>query len=66
MATTYTVTRADVSLFHVAARVMGDALQWYRIAKLNNLDDPMIYGTMTIVVPDPDPTTTGGVPILGT
>jgi hypothetical protein len=41
---------------------MNDWGQWYRIARLNRLSDPMITGTMTLLIPDPDPSTTGGVP----
>jgi hypothetical protein len=63
MAKTYIFTRADVSLFHIAARLMLDPLQWYRIADANKLQDPMIYGTVNLVIPDADPTTTGGVPL---
>lgn len=63
MAKSYDFTRADVSLFHIAARLMNDATQWYRIADANNLNDPMIYGQVRLIVPDPDPTTTGGVPL---
>jgi nucleoid-associated protein YgaU len=63
MAKTLTFTRADVSLFHIAARLMNDATQWYRIADANSLSDPMIYGTIVLTIPDPDPSTTGGVPL---
>lgn len=61
---TQTFTGADISLMHIAARLMGDPLQWYRIAQANNLSDYMITGTVTLLIPTPDPTTTGGVPQL--
>lgn len=38
--TTIIVTAADISLFHVAARELGEAVQWWRIAYINGLTDP--------------------------
>lgn len=57
-----TYTGADISLMHIAAREMGDASQWYRIAEANNLSDYMITGTLTLIIPSPDPTLSGGIP----
>lgn len=57
-----TFTGADISLMHIAAREMGDAQQWHRIAAANGLSDYMITGTITLVIPSPDPTLSGGVP----
>lgn len=62
MAKIITATRADISLFHIAASLMNDAQQWWRIADANHLQDPMIYGTVKLIIPDPDPTTSTGVP----
>jgi nucleoid-associated protein YgaU len=62
MATTKTFTGADGTLFHIALNELGDALQWYRIAEANGLSDPMITGTVELVIPEADPTTTGGIP----
>lgn len=57
-----TYTGADISLFHVAARELGDATQWHVIATLNNHPDPMITGTIVLQIPKADPSMTGGVP----
>lgn len=57
-----TFTGADISLMHIAARLMNDAQQWYRIAEANGLSDYMITGTVTLIIPTPDPTLTGGIP----
>ena len=62
MATTITVSPANVDLFRVAADNLGDATQWYRIAQLNGLRDPLITSTMTLTLPPIDPTATGGLP----
>lgn len=59
-----TYTGADVSLFHIAAKELGDALQWQRLAAINNLSDYMITGTVTLQIPESDPTQSGGVPAL--
>lgn len=57
-----TIVVAGTNLFAVAAAELGDATQWYRIAALNGLDDPMIFGLTTLQLPDYDPTTSGGLP----
>lgn len=57
-----TYTGADVSLFHIAARELNDASQWWVIAKLNGLTDYMITGTVVLQIPSADPLLTGGVP----
>ena len=46
-----TVTVSDTTLFHVAASVFGDATAWTRIAAVNGLSDPMLNGTVTLVLP---------------
>ncbi len=48
-----TVTVSNTTLFHVAAAALGDATQWDRIAALNGLDDPLVTGVMTLVLPVP-------------
>jgi len=50
------------NLFQLAAQYLGDATQWIRIAQQNGLIDPQIIGQMTLVIPDIDPTATGGIP----
>lgn len=46
-----TIAVAGTDLFTVAARELGDATQWYRIAAANSLTDPMIFGVMTLQIP---------------
>ena len=53
---------AATTLFHVAAKQLGDATQWNRIALLNGLTDPMVSGITELLVPAYDPTATGGLP----
>ena len=59
---TVSVSGADVSLFHVAARHLGDATQWIRIAQANDLSDPMLSGVVTLSIPDANPALGGGLP----
>lgn len=56
------VSIADISLFHVAAKQLGDATQWNRIAALNGLTDPAITYTRTLQMPGVDPDAGGGIP----
>ena len=62
MASTVTIGPADIDLFHVAARYLGDATQWNRIATLNGISDPAITAIATITLPPVDPTQGGGIP----
>lgn len=62
--TAKTFTGADISLFHIAAREYGDALLWVLIAAANNLSDPMITGTLQLVIPPKPPAVNGGIPSL--
>lgn len=57
-----TILVAGTDLFTVAAQELGDATQWYRIAALNDLDDPMVFGLTTLQIPDLDASATGGLP----
>ena len=60
---TITVTAADVSLYHVAARELGDATQWWRLAVVNGIADPMLAPALvTLSVPDPLPGLGDGLP----
>ena len=52
---------AGGNLFQVAAQQLGDATQWIRIAQLNNLSDPMLYGVMTLLIPPVDASAGGGI-----
>lgn len=58
-----TIVVAGTDLFSVAAQELGDATQWFRIAALNNLTDPMLYGLTTLQIPSPDVTATDGLPV---
>lgn len=62
MPTTKTYSGADVSLFHIAAREYGDPLSWYQIAAANGLTDPMITGTVDLIIPTKDPAPATGLP----
>ena len=56
-----TLVTAGGNLFQVAAATLGDATQWIRIAQLNNLSDPMLQGVVTLLIPDVDANTGGGI-----
>jgi nucleoid-associated protein YgaU len=56
-----TLTTAGGNLFQIAAEQLNDATQWIRIAQLNGIADPILTGLVTLTIPDPDPTATGGV-----
>lgn len=56
--TTITVTGAN--LFRLAAQFYGDATQWNRIAAANGLWDFLVPGTMTLVIPAPNPSAGNG------
>jgi hypothetical protein len=56
-----TITIAGGNLFRIAAQQLADATQWIRIAQLNRLDDPVLTGVVTLVIPDPDPNAGGGI-----
>jgi hypothetical protein len=57
-----TIIVAGTDLFTVAAQELGDATQWYRIAALNGLTDPMVFGLTTLLVPVLDASAIGGLP----
>jgi hypothetical protein len=56
-----TLTVNGGNLFRIAAQQLGDATQWIRIAQLNSLSDPMLSGTVVLLIPDRDPNAGGGV-----
>jgi hypothetical protein len=58
---TVTVTGGD--LFHIAAAELGDATQWIRIAQINDISDPVLEGVLTLLIPDIDPSSGGGVAV---
>ena len=57
-----TILVAGTDLFTVAAQELGDATQWFRIAALNGLTDPMLFGLATLQIPNMDASQTDGLP----
>jgi hypothetical protein len=49
------------TLFRVAATYLGDATQWIRIARMNDIADPWLQGVVTLLIPDVDRSAGGGV-----
>lgn len=63
MSRTVIVTGADISLFHVAARELGDPLAWWRIAQASGLSDPWLGAAIvTLTIPGGANPDTGGLP----
>lgn len=62
---TITVTAAERTLFHVAAREMGKATAAIRIAQASQITDPWLDGVQTLSIPSKGPDT-GGLPAPGT
>jgi len=56
-----TLTVAGGNLFQIAAQQLNDATQWIRIAQLNGIDDPMLTGVVTLLIPDIDANAGGGI-----
>jgi hypothetical protein len=46
-----TITAIGGNLFELAAARLGSALQWVNIARVNNLNDPILSGRNEIVIP---------------
>lgn len=51
---------SQTTLFAVAAKELGDATQWNRIASLNGLSDPWITTLTTLLIPAAG-TSNGGI-----
>jgi len=56
-----TITVPGGNLFQIAAQMLGDATQWNRIAELNKLTDPMVYGLTSLLIPERNNQAGGGV-----
>jgi hypothetical protein len=56
-----TITIAGGNLFRVAAEYLNDATQWIRIAQLNGINDPVIHGVTTLLIPHLNPNAGGGI-----
>lgn len=55
-----TIWASGTTLYRVAADELGDATQWYRIANMNGLTDPEIYGPVELKIPNAG-TSNGGI-----
>ncbi|MCH4091563.1 LysM peptidoglycan-binding domain-containing protein [Acetobacter sp.] len=55
------VSASDVSLWHIAAKYLGDATQANRIMALNNLNDTWILSMTTLTLPSYDLSQGGGI-----
>lgn len=65
MSRTITATGADFTLFHVAARELGDALQAAAVAYSSGITDPWLTGLAMVTIPDAPAPDTGGLPSPG-
>jgi nucleoid-associated protein YgaU len=61
VATNRVITVAGGDLYSIAAKYLGDATKWYQIAKANGLTDPMIVGLQTLVIPQSNVASNGGI-----
>jgi len=52
---------AGDNLFHLAAVHLADATQWIRIAQINRISDPMLRGVTTLLIPDVERDSGGGI-----
>ena len=57
-----TITFIGGNLFQIALDQYGDATQALRLMRVNGLTDYILQGQVTLVIPAPDPTQTGGLP----
>ena len=48
------ITVSGTTLFHLAAEHLGDASQWWRIARQNGLVGPEVGDVVTLQLPDRD------------
>lgn len=53
------LTTVGGNLFQIAAAQYGDAMDWAALAQANRLNDPVLSGVTTLIVP-PKPTNNGG------
>jgi hypothetical protein len=52
---------SGTTMFALAAQYLNDATQWYRIAALNNINDPWIGALTTLLIPPPQTFSNGGI-----
>lgn len=55
------ITVGSGNLFEIAARYLGDATKWYKIAQLNGMSDPFFSGVRKLKLPIHDTTSNGGI-----
>jgi hypothetical protein len=46
------LSESGTTLFHISAKYLNDATEWYRIAKINNLNDPFLPNMTTLIIPN--------------
>jgi hypothetical protein len=56
-----TIITIGGNLFEIAAVQFDSALQWINIARANNLTDPMLSGTVQLVIPPFSPILSDGI-----
>lgn len=56
-----TATVAGGNLFALAAKYLGDATQWIRLAQANGLSDPVLQGVVTLTIPPVNAAAGGGL-----
>ena len=56
-----TIAVTGGSLFQIASEYLGDATQWIRVAQLNGLADPVLYGLVVLRLPETDMAAGGGI-----
>jgi hypothetical protein len=47
------LAEAGTTLFHVAAKYLGDATEWSRIAAINDISDPFLMNLTPLEIPPP-------------
>lgn len=47
----FVIRVSNTTLYHVAAKHLGNALWWTRIARMNGLTDPWIEGIVELKIP---------------
>lgn len=57
-----TIVVTGGNLWAIAAQELGDATQASRIAAINGISDPFLVGTVTLTLPPPDASQSGGLP----
>lgn len=57
-----TITVTGGNLFQIASQYLGDATQWNRIVRENNLPpEPFLTGTVSLKIPSVDTNAGGGI-----